>query len=271
MILVNGVETDYIKADDRGLLYGDGLFETVAVKDSQPKLLEMHFQRLKDSATRLSIQGFDTEAIAKDIDLIVSKSGLHNAVVRITVTRGSGDRGYASLSAEANVVISISPFPEYIHDKRSSGITAVFSSVLLDKESYLAGVKHLNRLTQVLVANEAAKKGVDEALVLSEDGQVVEGGKSNVFFVFENQIKTPRLDEYGVAGIMRRRVIDVAPVAGYEVVEANINLDDLLDVKEVFVTNSIIGIWPVYTLNERVFSQFTCAKKLQQLLAEDMA
>ena len=271
MILVNGVETDYIKADDRGLLYGDGLFETVAVRDSKPRLLEMHFQRLRDSAAKLSIQGFDTDAIAKDIDLIVSKSGYHDAVVRLTITRNSSERGYASLSVEANVVICISPLPEYISEKRQTGIEVIFSEVLLNKDSYLAGIKHLNRLTQVLVANEAASKGVDEALVFSEDGIVIEGSKSNVFFVYGDQIKTPYIKDYGVAGIMRQRVIDVAQDAGYRLEEANLTLDHLLDVDAVFVTNCVIGIWPVASLNERVFNNFDCARKLQQILIEDMA
>lgn len=271
MILVNGVETDYIKADDRGLLYGDGLFETIAVKDSKPRLLEMHFQRLINSASKLSIQGFDTEDIAKDINLIVSKSGYHDAIVRVTVTRGSAERGYASLSAEANVVISIAPLPEYIQEKRRTGIDMNFSTLRINKESYLAGIKHLNRLTQVLAANEAASKGVDEALVFSEDGFVIEGSKSNVFFVFENEIKTPLVSEYGVSGIMRQRVLDVADELGYKIVEDNITLDDLLDVKEVFITNSIIGIWPVATLNDREFNSFDCAAKFQDLLVEDMA
>ncbi len=271
MILVNGVETDYIKADDRGLLYGDGIFETIAIKDSKPRLLEMHFERLKESATKLSIQGFDIDNLTKDIDLIVSKSGYCDAVVRITITRGVGERGYASLSLEANVVVSISPFPEYIYEKRNSGIDAIFATIFLNKDSYLSGIKHLNRLTQVLVANEAANKGVDEALVLSEEGCVIEGSKSNVFFVFDDIVKTPKIEDYGVAGIMRRRIFDVAKDAGYRVIEANITLDDLLDVKEVFVTNSVIGIWPVATLNGREFSQFSCAEKFLKLLAEDMA
>ncbi len=270
MILVNGVETEYIRADDRGLLYGDGLFETIAVQDSSPKLLQQHMQRLKTSATKLSIQGFDIENICKDIKLIISKSGLKEAIVRVTLTRGSGDRGYASLSTDANVVISISPLPSSIMEKRSTGVEVIFSKHFLHKEPSLAGIKHLNRLLQVLVANEAVAEGADEALVFSEEGRIIEGGKSNVFFVFDKVIKTPRIEEYGVAGIVRQRIFDVASKAGYRVVEAEINLDDLLDVDEVFLTNSVIGIWPISNLNGRQFVQQTCANRLIKLLRDDL-
>ncbi len=249
MILVNGVETDYIRADDRGLLYGDGIFETIAVKNSTPLLLSSHLNRLLTSATRLSISGLDLKAVCDDIEQIISKSGLTEAIIRITLTRCSGVRGYASLSDESNIIISISQFSNSVFEKRNLGVDVITSKQRLYKNPNLAGIKHLNRLDQVLIANEAAKVSADEAIVLSEHGLVIEGGKSNVFAVIDGVIVTPIIADYGVAGIMREQVISSVKTAGYNLEERNIRLEELKLAQEVLLTNSIIGIWPVKNLD----------------------
>lgn len=270
MILVNGVETDYIRADDRGLLYGDGIFETIAVKNSVPLLLSSHLNRLSTSATKLSIRGIDIKAICDDVEQIISKTGLTEAILRITLTRGSSIRGYASLSDESNIIISIVQFPTSVFEKRASGVDVIISDQRLYKNPNLAGIKHLNRLDQVLIANEAAKVNVDEAVVLSEYGFVVEGGKSNLFAVINDVIVTPVIADYGVAGIMRQQVMKSAKAAGYAVEERGINVEELKRARELFLTNSIIGIWPVRNLDGISIYQREYADSILELVKEDI-
>ncbi len=270
MILVNGVETDYIRADDRGLLYGDGIFETIAVKNSTPLLLSSHLNRLSVSATRLSISGLDLKAVCDDIQQIISKTGLTEAIIRITLTRGSGVRGYASLSSESNIIISISQFPKSIFEKRDLGVDVITSKLRLYKNPNLAGIKHLNRLDQVLIANETAKVNADEAIVLSEHGFVIEGGKSNIFAVIGGVIVTPIIADYGVAGIMRQQVINAAKMAGYNVEERSVKSEELKLAQELFLTNSIIGIWSVKNLDDVETYQREYADSILELIKENI-
>ncbi len=270
MILVNGVETDYIRADDRGLLYGDGIFETIAVKNSTPLLMSYHLNRLSLSAARLSISGLDLKAVYDDVQQIIFKTGLTEAIIRITLTRGSGVRGYASLSSESNIIISISQFPNSIFEKRGLGVDVITSKQRLYKNPNLAGIKHLNRLDQVLIANEAAKVSADEAIVLSEYGFVIEGGKSNLFAVIDDVIATPVIADYGVAGIMRQQVINAAKTAGYNIEERSVRSEELKLAQELFLTNSIIGIWSVKSLDGIEKYQRKYADSILELIKENV-
>lgn len=270
MILVNGVETDHIRADDRGLLYGDGIFETIAVKNSSPLLFSLHLDRLSASAARLFIYGLDIKIIRDHVKLIISKSGLTEAILRITLTRGSGERGYASLSDESNIIMSINKFPGSIFERRALGVDVITSKQRLYRNPNLAGIKHLNRLDQVLIANEAAKVNVDEAVVLSEYGFVIEGGKSNLFAVINDVIITPLIADYGVDGIMRQQVIKAAKVAGYAFKERCVNAEELKLAQEIFLTNSIIGIWSVKSLDGTGIFQREYANSLLERVRESV-
>lgn len=231
---------------DRGLAYGDGLFETLKVIDGRPQFLELHEARLARDCARLDIQ-LDTAQLRAEIAQVVSHGA--SGVLKVIVTRSAMLRGYQApphASSERLVVFYPQVFPQA--SIVSPGVQARVCRQRLAEQPSLAGMKHLNRLEQVQARAEWSDPAIAEGLLLDSASRLVEGVASNLFLVRDGCVYTPRLHRCGVAGIVRELLLR-AGADGPRIVVADLTLDDLLLADEVFLSNSIIGIWPVLKID----------------------
>ena len=268
MMLVNGREQDHLPAADRGLHFGDGVFETMAVEQGRPLCLERHLERLADGCRRLAIP-------MPALDILVEECGRvgaarARAVLKLTVTRGVGGRGYAPLEgAPATRMVAAHPWPQYAGAPRREGVRVVTCDTRLGRNPRLAGIKHLNRLEQVLARMEAGSRQCDEGLMLDDRDHVVEGIMSNLFLHREGRLHTPDLSACGVAGIVRAQVLEAArELTGAEVEVGSIGPADLAGADECFLTNSLIGLWPIQSIDGRSLPVGPVALALQEWLIE---
>lgn len=238
---VNGAPQETIAISDRGLAYGDGVFETILIHRYTPVLLDRHLERLVRGTIRLRID-FERADLEQDIGRLRDKFP-EQGVLKIIVTRGSGGRGYLPAgSSEATRILSLHAMPDYGETHPEQGIDVFVCNQRLALQPALAGIKHLNRLEQVMAALEWPDESYMEGLMLDTTGHVIEGTRSNLFWAESGQLLTPALAQCGVAGVMRGYLIDSLP-AVKEV--ADCSLARLCSADEVFFCNSIFGIWPV--------------------------
>lgn len=261
-IRVNGRESRQISALDRGLHYGDGVFTTLAVRGGTPLLLERHLARLSRDCRRLAIPCPDLEVLRGEAVQLARE--MNRAVLKITVTRGEGGRGYrAPDECRATRLLALYSWPEYPGDPAQDGIAARVCNLRLGRNPALAGIKHLNRLEQVLARSEWDDPEIHEGVLLDGGGTVVEGVTSNLFWVKDDGLFTPSLDECGVAGVMRGLVLELAAVHGLHAAEVREALSAVLQADEVFFTNSVIGLWPVRSLGGRTFAVGRVSRRVQ--------
>jgi len=262
--LVNGRETALDPAD-RGFQYGDGLFETMAANDGRIRWLDYHLARLADGCARLSIAVPDWAAVRGEIARHCPQSG--RWVAKLIVTRGTGSRGYRPpRDAEPTRILSISAWPDYPRANYTDGVHVRTLDLRLGENSSLAGLKHLCRLEQVLAQLELASGDEHEGLLLSSTGYVTGGTQSNVFAVRGGALETPALTRCGVKGVMRRIVLESADGVELRPVERDLTLEDLRDADELFMTNALIGIWPIVKLDDRQFARGPKTRGLMRLL-----
>jgi 4-amino-4-deoxychorismate lyase len=262
--LVNGRETALDPAD-RGLQYGDGLFETMAASDGSIRWLDYHLARLADGCKRLSIPEPDWPTIRADIARHCPRSG--RSVAKLIVTRGSGGRGYGPpRGAEPTRILSISAWPDYPRANYTEGVRVRTLDLRLAENAALAGLKHLCRLEQVLAHLELAAGDEDEGLLLGASGYVAGGTRSNVFAVRGTTLETPALTRCGVKGVMRRVVLETASLVELRAVERDLTVEDLCDADELFMTNALIGIWPIVKLDDRRFAPGPKTRALMRMV-----
>lgn len=252
---IDGLAADTLPVTDRGLHYGDGLFETMPVVDARIPLLDMHLQRLKEGCARLGFAAPD-EQVLRD-ELARAAAGQARAVLKLMVTRGGGGRGYRPPAApEVRRILLRYPWPDYPERWRSEGVDLWICATRLGSNNLLAGLKHLNRLEQVLARNEWGENDrIQEGLMLDGEGTVIEGTMTNLFCSpAEGLLLTPDLSRAGVSGVMRRHLLQQASQADIPVEVRRLTLEELLGQREVFVCNSIIGVWPVRRVGQREYS-----------------
>ena len=265
--LVNGEPGELIPVSDRGLLYGDGLFETIAVRDGRPQHWLRHMNRLQAGCTRLGIQPFESAQLAAEADSIIK--GADTGVLKLIVTRGSAGRGYRV--AETNVstrIMQLHPWPEYPAENAEQGVKTRLCEIRLGQNPFLAGIKHLNRLEQVLARQEWIDDDIREGLLMDTDGNLVEGSMSNLFIISDGVLMTPDLSRCGVAGIMRTIILELAEQQGLDPRITPISRQALAQADEVFLSNSLIGIWPVIAMDESMYRKGNITVQLQKLLAD---
>jgi 4-amino-4-deoxychorismate lyase len=262
-MLIDGKDSDQIAADDRGLLYGDGLFETFAVHSGEPQLWTQHMARLVRGCVRLGIEPPSVDLLQAEARALCAGSA--RAVLKIIVTRGSGGRGYRPPApALPRRILSLHPWPDHPAHWPQQGVSVRLCDTPLGTNPRLAGLKHLNRLEQVLARAEWDDPDIAEGLMLDAAGGLVEGTMSNLFLVREGRLRTPALERCGVAGVMRARVLELAAQDGIACEVSDLGLADLQAADEVFVCNSIIGIWPVRRVQSMEFTPGPVTRFLQQ-------
>jgi 4-amino-4-deoxychorismate lyase len=247
MMLINGKNTTRISALDRGLAYGDGLFETLALIDGRPRLWRHHLQRLDYGCRRLGIPVPDAALLEAELQTLCRQhdgGGAGRLVGKITVTRGQGARGYRPRALTPTRIVSVSAWPDY-PPERANGIRVRWCRSRLSVNPLLAGIKHLNRLDQVMASREWDDPAIAEGLMCAQDGSVIEGTQSNLFIVRQGTLLTAALDDCGVAGIVRQLICDDVIDHRLPIDVRALSIDDVVSADEVFVCNALIGIWPV--------------------------
>jgi len=246
-MIINGLPGEFVSANDRGLIYGDGVFRTMLVRDGRLLHWQQHYNKLQHDCSALGIECPSIKILTAELDQLIQTRP--DGVAKIIITRGTGTRGYApSAHSLVTRILNISPPPIYPDSYASSGVNMHICRLRLGHQPRLAGIKHLNRLENVLAAAEWNDADIAEGLLLDEAGHIIEATRSNLFLVRNGALFTPDLSRCGVAGLQRERVMDWAKRNGMVCNVANLLLDDLLAADEIFVVNSVIGLWPVREL-----------------------
>lgn len=269
-IIINGVEFSpddaCISIFDRGFQFGDGLFETLPVVDGEAVMLDRHMARL--------CAGCETLGIPLDacIDAIINAIrqiavNVPRAALKVIVSRGQTTRGYACpADISLNWVVSLSEFPQWPTVYQLTGINICFCKTPASRNVALAGLKHLNRLENVLARRELTSDE-QEGLLLDETGCVVEGVMSNIFVVRNGIMITPDLTHSGVCGIMRDYLLELAKSLALTVRTERLPAAELATVDELFVCNSLIGIWPIKKIKHvGKYKKGPITEKIQQAL-----
>ena len=243
-MLVNGSDQDSITGNDRGLAYGDGVFETIRLHNNKPVLLGSHLNRLALGAQRLQIS-LNLEHLEQELEQLALEYPAQG-VLKILVTRGTGGRGYRPpAEADTTRLLTLHPLPDYAGTDK--GINVFVCNQRLARQPSLAGIKHLNRLEQVMASLEWPEDKIHnqefhEGLMLDTADHIVEGTRSNIFWVEKGKLQTPVLNDCGVEGVMRNYLLEKIPEA---VPTESCTLDRLCNAEEIFLCNSVFGIWPV--------------------------
>lgn len=267
-LLVNGKKSTQTSALDRGLLYGQSVFETIAISNGKACLLDLHISRLTNGCKVLGIP-IDISILLDEIESMIDHQD--KAVLRVTLSMGVGGRGYLNPQApQPTRMLSLHDYPNHPSSNWLDGITLGVAEIRLAHQPALAGLKHGNRLEQV-IARSQWQQGWHEALLLDQQGSVIEATQSNVFVVKDGQLITPSLDSAGVAGVAREYLMSQAHKFGLNVKIMSLSTDNIETADEVFLSNSVIGLWPVKQLNTRRYTDHEISHKLLKLMIKNEA
>ncbi len=257
-VLVNGELLGLLSVQDRALNYGDGLFETIRIQRGKPTLYSQHLTRLDTSCKRLSIP-FSRSLIEADVEELLLANTVQQAVLKILISRGRGGRGYTPAQKCLSMrILTLHDLPAYRKENTRIGVAVLRCKHPLSRNSATAGMKHLNRLDQVLASMECAKLKFDscknnpisEGIMCDESGNIIAGTKSNLFFVKNGQLFTADLRYSGVEGVMRSHLISQFSRQGIEAKVIEIDLQELQVADELFLCNSVFGVWPVVKMHD---------------------
>ncbi len=267
--LVNGLPATQIDVTDRALAYGHGLFETLLVLNGKPVFYPAHLQRLMNGCMRLGIPAAGLERqLEADLEcLALPKTP---AVLKLILSCGSGGRGYSTPDPASPLrILMLTPMPAY-PDQPERGVQVRWCSTRLARQPLLSGIKHLNRLEQVLARNEWSDPAVREGLMCDTEGWVVEGTMSNLCFIKQHRFCTPLLDQAGIEGVVRNQLLQLAADLGLETEQGYYTPAEVESAEELFICNSLIGIWPITRLGERRYTPGPFTAKLQAALQQRM-
>ena len=246
---VDGVAADTVPADDRGLNYSDGAFETLSCHEGRIQHEDLHRSRLTRALAALAV----TSAAEQGERLFTNaaqclETARHTGIARLTVTRGSGPRGYSPPGLpQLRSILSAYPRPESSH----SALRCDVANTRWATQPQLAGLKLLARTEQVLAAAEAAAAGWDDMVMLDSDDHVISSSRANLFMLLDEKVMTPCLDRCGIAGTRRELLLtQILPALNYAVEIRPISLAECLSADALITTNSISGVTPITQLGE---------------------
>lgn len=265
--LVNGTK-EMISPLDRGFAYGDGVFRTLKVRYGKPLGWDFHYQKLESDCRKLGIVAPEQDLFLSDIHKMLEENKTDSTcVIKLMVTRGKGDRGYKypTLSTPVRVTIK-SAMPNYDASYADIGVTLYQCETVLSHQSKLAGIKHLNRLENVLARNEWSDHRYFDGLMLDREKRVIECTSANVFIRNGNQLITPELNLCGVAGVTRDLILSFGQALELEARADTISLEALMQADEVIICNSLYGAFQVIKFNDKEWTPQPLAVKCRDLL-----
>lgn len=249
-------DTAVISADNRGLRYGDGLFETMKIKNGELILEDEHFARLWKGLQVLQFtipKHFNPDKLQQEILTLAQKNQHENAArVRVTVFRGNGGL-YDAIDNFPNYIIQTWPLPDGNGELNSNGLDIGIYSSVKKTCDILSNIKNNNYLPYVMAALEAKKEKWNDAILLNSFGRICDCSIANIFLIKDEKVYTPSLGEGCVAGIMRKYLLDNFAVTGFSCTEKEITIEEILDADEVFLTNSIYNMRWVKSINAKSF------------------
>lgn len=255
MYLINGEWQASIPASDRGLQFGDGCFTTARIIDGRVRFPEQHLGRLAMGCQRLGIAQPDGDVLYAEMQALAQPHCA--ATLKVVITRGSGGRGYSAAGCDTpRRILSVSGVPAHYARWRQDGIALALSPIRLGHSPALAGIKHLNRLEQVLIRTHLEQIKAPEALVLDSDGMLVECCAANLFWRKNRMVYTPCLDRAGVVGTMRQHIIATLSGAGWQVQEVREPPSTLEGAHEVLICNALMPIIPVKRIAKQHYTDW---------------
>jgi 4-amino-4-deoxychorismate lyase len=268
MILVNGIQSEHVRVIDRGLTYGDGVFRTLLVRAGHPLCWSRHYDKLHADCAQLGILCPPEAVLAAEMDKLIAETP--DCVMKVIVTRGESQRGFAiPETMEPTRILMASPTTQYPANYLMDGVRLHLCSTRLAIQPLLAGIKHLNRLENVLARREWNNAEIAEGLMLDMDGNAIEGTMSNLFILKGKTLYTPDLGRCGVAGVQRQRIMDLAGRLGMTVRVKNLPLARIYEADELVLCNSVIGVWQVRELAGKTWQTGKLAARLRSLLDDD--
>lgn len=270
-IIINGVATEYVSAKDRGLHYGDGIFETIACVDQRLQFWQQHMARMSLAAEKLGLIFPGEQNFLDDIQQLLSaENTAANCVIKLMLTRGNSDRGYRVTDASRVCRIAmLTDWPVHIEDIRQQGARVRLCQTQVAMQPQLADIKHLSRIENVMARKEWQDE-FDEGLMPDFHNHIIEGTMSNLFAVRDGVLYTPSLESCGINGIIRQQMISIVSALGLELQETHMNQADLLAMDELMLTNSLIGIWPVREFAGKTYSPANMTQQLGEALHRRM-
>lgn len=269
--MLNGRFGAAISVDDRGLRYGDGVFESIRLSRGELPLLSLHLSRLARSLARLDID-IDIRVLEKNLEVYLGelkRLDVDSGILKILVSRGVGGQGYIPPLPNPSIATTLfSVVPQILAKSPPQSLVLLHSR--LSQNPVLAGLKHLCKLEYVLAARELLQLKSDdcsEGLLLDTEGKVVESLHHNIFVSSNGQLLTPQLKLAGVDGVMRRLLIDeFAPMLNIDLQECDLYPDDLLHAEEVFICNSVRGFTPIKQFQNKTWQRWPMVDRLAQCL-----
>lgn len=241
---INGLEQNKIDIENRGLAYGDGLFTTAKIIDGQIQYLSSHVQRLLWGCEKLVLKAPNKIEITQQLSQVAKRYNL--AVLKVIITAGSGGRGYArSISNIIDIIIMVYDYPKHYDELAIEGITLGISNQQIGINPMLSGLKHLNRLEQVLLRQELGNTKEDDLIVTNINDEVIEATSANLFFWLNGQLCTPDVAKSGVNGIMRQTILQNHP----DTLIKKVTLAELASSQAMFICNCVMGVMPVKQYN----------------------
>lgn len=250
--LIDGVPEQRVPVTDRGLSFGDGLFETLLVRDGRACQWRRHWDRLDRGCRRLGLPPPPEATLADEAESLLR--GVDTGVLKILVTRGVGGRGYAPpTGGQPRRILLLFPAPDYPPEWQGRGVAVRSCSTPATHNPALAGLKHLNRLDSVLARAEWSDPEIAEGLMAGPEGEIIGGTMSNLFLWDGSRLLTPRIDHCGIAGTVRTLAMELAADRWIPCLEARLSREDLLSARGLFLTNSLLGVWPVRQLDRHAY------------------
>lgn len=262
-IWVDGVKQTQLAVQDRAVQYGDGFFTTLLLMQGKVFNWPAHWRRVQTSAERLGFPAFNEEQLLMSLRQALAELSAERQadplMAKLIVTRGIGGAGYTPPPEPIpRIIWQLAEHPLYrqVEDFRQApqALTLGICQTQAAIQPQLAGLKHLNRLDNVLARAELVEQNLPEGIMLNAFGEVVSATQANLFVLKDKRLLTPVLQYSGVAGTTRAQLLQLAPQLGFEVVEQRLTLADIEQADELFVTNALRGIMPVERLEERRFA-----------------
>lgn len=268
--LVNGSFNQAISPFDRGFAYGDGVFRTIKMQGGLPECWPQHYQKLVADCAAINIVCPSPELLMSDIAQLFSSDAeteKQAAVAKIIITRGEGNRGYAPPAITAPMrVVTKSPMPEYPEARFTQGVTLTVCEMRLAVQRQLAGIKSLNRLENVLARMEWSSPDIADGIMLDMQGNVIECTAANIFARYSDTLITPSLQQCGIAGITRQRIIELAGTLTLKTLIETFDLEKLLAADEVIICSSLYGAWQVNMIQQHVIKTGKLAANIREAL-----
>ncbi len=262
----NGYEISTVSVTDRSFQYGDGCFTTILTRHGKLENWPLHVERLELALTTLNIAFPNWHLLERE--LVTHALSQERAGLKIHISRGEGGRGYSPLGLTPLITISAFSYPSHYQQWQSEGVVLGICERRLGINPLLAGLKHNNRLEQILLKDELESHGFNDGIALNLDGHVIETTMANLFWVTDGSLYTPALTLSGVSGVMRKCVLQQAEHIGYQVVVGDFQLDSLYEAQELFICNSLLGVAPVTQIAGTSFKIGTITRNIQERLGQ---